>query len=42
MGKDVIVACDFSSAQQTFDFLDKFFCRINNFFHSISMPRVRQ
>ena len=24
MGKDVIVACDFSSAQQTFDFLDKF------------------
>ena len=23
MGKDVIVACDFSSAQQTFDFLDK-------------------
>ena len=24
MGKDVIIACDFSSAQQTFDFLDKF------------------
>lgn len=24
MGKDVIVACDFSSAQATFDFLDKF------------------
>ncbi|MDY4748105.1 MAG: orotidine-5'-phosphate decarboxylase [Candidatus Fimisoma sp.] len=24
MGKDVIVACDFSSAQQVFDFLDKF------------------
>ena len=24
MGKDVIVACDFSSAKQTFDFLDKF------------------
>ena len=24
MGKDVIVACDFSSAQQLFDFLDKF------------------
>ncbi len=24
MGKDVIVACDFASAQQTFDFLDKF------------------
>ena len=24
MGKDVIVACDFSSAQQVYDFLDKF------------------
>ena len=24
MGKDVIVACDFSSAEQTFNFLDKF------------------
>ena len=24
MGKDVIVACDFSSAQATFDFLDQF------------------
>ena len=24
MGKDVIVACDFSSAQQVFEFLDKF------------------
>ena len=24
MGKDVIIACDFSSAQATFDFLDKF------------------
>ncbi len=24
MGKDVIVACDFASAQQTFDFLDRF------------------
>ena len=24
MGKDVIVACDFSSTQQVFDFLDKF------------------
>lgn len=24
MGKDVIIACDFSSAQVTFDFLDKF------------------
>ena len=24
MGKDVIVACDFASAQQCFDFLDKF------------------
>ena len=24
MGQDVIVACDFSSAQQVFDFLDKF------------------
>lgn len=24
MGKDIIVACDFSSAQATFDFLDKF------------------
>lgn len=24
MGRDVIIACDFSSAQQTFDFLDKF------------------
>ena len=24
MGKDVIIACDFSSAEQTFDFLDKF------------------
>ncbi len=24
MGKDVIVACDFSNARQTFDFLDKF------------------
>ena len=24
MGKDVIIACDFDSAQKTFDFLDKF------------------
>ena len=24
MGKDVIIACDFSSAKDTFDFLDKF------------------
>ncbi len=24
MGKDVIVACDFASAEQTFEFLDKF------------------
>ena len=24
MGKDVIVACDFSSAEATFTFLDKF------------------
>ena len=24
MGKDVIIACDFASAQKTFDFLDKF------------------
>ena len=24
MGKDVIVACDFSSAEQVFTFLDKF------------------
>ena len=24
MGKDVIIACDFSSAKQTFEFLDKF------------------
>jgi len=24
MGKDVIVACDFASAEQTFQFLDKF------------------
>lgn len=24
MGKDVIVACDFSSKEQTFEFLDKF------------------
>ena len=24
MGKDVIVACDFSSAEQTFAFLDQF------------------
>ena len=24
MGKDVIIACDFSSAQARFDFLDKF------------------
>lgn len=24
MGKDVIIACDFSSAEETFDFLDKF------------------
>ncbi|MBE6728422.1 MAG: orotidine-5'-phosphate decarboxylase [Ruminococcaceae bacterium] len=24
MGKDVIIACDFSSAKETFDFLDKF------------------
>ena len=24
MGKDVIIACDFASARQTFDFLDKF------------------
>ena len=24
MGKDVIIACDFASAQQTFAFLDKF------------------
>ena len=29
MGKDVIVACDFSSAQQVFDFLDKFTERKN-------------
>lgn len=24
MGKDVIIACDFASAEQTFAFLDKF------------------
>ena len=24
MGKDVIIACDFSSAEKTFEFLDKF------------------
>ena len=24
MGKDVIVACDFDSAQKVYDFLDKF------------------
>ena len=24
MGKDVIVACDFSSAEQVYNFLDKF------------------
>ena len=24
MGKDVIIACDFGSAEQTFAFLDKF------------------
>ena len=24
MAKDVIIACDFSSAKDTFDFLDKF------------------
>ena len=24
MGKDVIIACDFSSAEDTFKFLDKF------------------
>ena len=24
MGRDVIVACDFSSKQEVFDFLDKF------------------
>ena len=24
MGKDVIIACDFASAQATYDFLDKF------------------
>ena len=24
MGKDVIIACDFSSAEKTFAFLDKF------------------
>ena len=24
MGKDVIVACDFASAEATFEFLDKF------------------
>ena len=24
MGKDVIIACDFSGAEQTFEFLDKF------------------
>ena len=24
MGKDVIIACDFSSAEQVFNFLDKF------------------
>ena len=24
MGKDVIIACDFASAKQTFDFLDQF------------------
>ncbi len=27
MGKDVIIACDFSSAEQTFNFLDKFMGR---------------
>lgn len=44
MGKDVIVACDFSSAQQTFDFLDKF-TEENLLLKSVwsfSMPRVRQ
>ena len=24
MGKDVIIACDFASAEKTFEFLDKF------------------
>ena len=33
MGKDVIIACDFESAEKTFAFLDKFgeikpFCKI--------------
>ncbi len=27
MGKDVIIACDFASAEETFKFLDKFTCR---------------
>ena len=33
MGKDVIIACDFSSAEQTYQFLDKFM--------NVALPRVR-
>ena len=44
MGKDVIIACDFASAKQTFDFLDKFteekpFVKIGM---ELFMPRVPQ
>ena len=32
MGKDVIVACDFASAEATFAFLDKFaYCELKPF-----------
>ena len=37
MGKDVIVACDFSNAQQVFDFLDKFEGSVRKPFVKIGM-----
>ncbi|MEI3102427.1 MAG: hypothetical protein V8T45_12150 [Oscillospiraceae bacterium] len=44
MGKDVIVACDFSSAEQVFTFLDKFkerkpFVKIGM---ELTMPKARR
>ena len=40
MGKDVIIACDFASAEETFKFLDKFegkkpFVKIILFLHFV-------
>ena len=36
MAKDVIIACDFNSAQKTFEFLDKF-TTVKPFLKSISI-----